>query len=297
MENKVIVAVSGGPDSMYLLVKLMDKNLELVVAHVNYNLRKQSINEEKYLREFCKENNIKIYVKNIVDDDWKKYSYLKNKQSIAREIRYSFFQEVSKKNNIDTIYIGHHKDDFIETAIMQSNKSEDYFFYGIKEKSKYKNLIIKRPLLNIYKNEIIKKLDEKKIKYFLDETNYKPIYERNRIRKTLSSKTSLEKNKMFLDYQEINKSKSSFYNKSEKLYCEFSKKNYSWDYYNSLDIIYKKSIIYKLLIESKNRININKNKLDSIIVFLEKKNPQKKYRLMKNIFITVKSSNIIILSK
>ena len=297
MENKVIVAVSGGPDSMYLLVKLMDKNLELVVAHVNYNLRKQSINEEKYLREFCKENNIKICVKNIVDDDWKKYSYLKNKQSIAREIRYSFFQEVSKKNNIDTIYIGHHKDDFIETAIMQSDKSEDYFFYGIKEKSKYKNLIIKRPLLNIYKNEIIKKLDEKKIKYFLDETNYKPIYERNRIRKTLSSKTSLEKNKMFLDYQEINKSKSSFYNKSEKLYCEFSKKNYSWDYYNSLDIIYKKSIIYKLLIESKNRININKNKLDSIIVFLEKKNPQKKYRLMKNIFITVKSSNIIILSK
>lgn len=296
MENKFLIAVSGGPDSIYLLNKFIKEKKEVVVAHLNYNLRKESIDEQKYLEEFCKSNNIKIYVKNVLEADWEKFNYLKNKQSIAREIRYRFFIDIASKEKVKSIYVGHHKDDFIETAIMQYKRSTDYFFYGIKEESNFKDLIIKRPLLNYYKSNLMKELDDNKIKYFLDKTNYKPIYERNKIRKELSKKTIEEKDEIFLNYKKINDSKLKFQIELDEKYNEFKNLKYSWDYFNSLNNLFKSNIIYKFLLNSETRININKNKIDSLILFLEHKNGNKKYRLMKNIFITVKSSKITILN-
>ena len=297
MENKAIVAVSGGPDSMYLLSKLREKNFELIIAHVNYNLRKESTKESDFLKDFCEKNNLKFNIKNINKDDWEKYSYLKNKQSMAREIRYDFFKEIAEMNNINVVYVGHHKDDFIETAIMQSNRSNDYFFYGIKEVSSYKGMTIKRPLLNIYKKNIIENLKKKKIKYMSDKTNDEPIYDRNKIRIELKGKTELEKDEIYLKYEKINERKFDFQNEFEIIYKEFEEKNFSWEYFNSVDTLFKTKIIYNFLLKSKNRININKNKLDSLVIFLENKKGDKKYRLMKNIFLMTKKGKIIILNK
>ncbi len=298
MENKkVIVAVSGGPDSMYLLNYLLENNFVPIVAHVNYNFRPESIDEKKYIEEYCKLKNIKIYIKDVKEKDLEKYSHLKNKQSMARELRYDFFKEVSTKEKVSYIYIGHHKDDFIETAIMQSRRSNDYFFYGIQEETKLKGMIIRRPLLNLFKDEIVKFLKENNIKYFIDKTNNEPIYERNKIRIELKNKTQKEKDKIYYEFKKKNDSMKKEQKVFECIYQEFIDSKYSWNYFDSINPSFKNKVIYKFLIDSKDRININKNKIDSLLIFLENKRGNKEYRLMKNTFILIKSSRIIILSK
>ncbi len=148
MKNKII-AVSGGPDSMYLLYKMIKKysNKKLVVAHVNYNFRKESIKEEKMVFDYCRNKNIKIEVLNVKENVLLKYNDIKNKQKKARKIRYDFFENIAKKYNTNIIYVAHHKDDFIETAIMQEKRSNDYSFYGLKKNNKLSKINVKRILL------------------------------------------------------------------------------------------------------------------------------------------------------
>jgi tRNA(Ile)-lysidine synthase len=135
---------------------------------------------------------------------------------MAREIRYDFFVEIANKINAETIYIAHHKDDFIETAIMQEKRSSELPFYGIETNVKFKGLIIKRPLLKEYKDDILVKLENKKIPFLIDQSNFSNKYERNRIRINLSKKTFKEKKKIYKHFQMINKSNESSRNEIQK---------------------------------------------------------------------------------
>jgi tRNA(Ile)-lysidine synthase len=148
MNKKVVVGVSGGPDSMYLLYKLYKKNrVTPVVAHVNYNFREESVKETELVRNFCKQNNIELYVLEVTEELLKEYAQYNNKQQMARIIRYDFYKDVANKVKAKDIYLAHHKDDFIETAIMQEEKSKDLPFYGIDKVKTYEGFTIKRPLL------------------------------------------------------------------------------------------------------------------------------------------------------
>jgi tRNA(Ile)-lysidine synthase len=128
-----------------------------VVAHVNYNFREESKKETQLVREFCDKNNIEKYVLEVDQSILDKYSQYSNKQQMAREIRYDFYKEVANKVMSNEVYIAHHKDDFIETAIMQEEKSKDLPFYGIEKKTAIDNIVVKRPLLKMYKDEILEK--------------------------------------------------------------------------------------------------------------------------------------------
>ncbi len=148
--NKIIIGVSGGPDSMYLLNELYNnKKFEPIVVHINYNLREESKEEQKFVEDYCNDYNIKIYSFELTEEDYEKYSYLGNKQSITRQQRFDKYIEVAKENNARDIFIAQHKDDFIETAIMQQNKSDEYLFYGIQKLSTYNGIRIHRPLLDM----------------------------------------------------------------------------------------------------------------------------------------------------
>jgi|GEM_PF-3390037 len=67
--NKIILGFSGGPDSTFLLQKLVSENKEVIAAHVNYHLRKESDEEEKLVKIFCKEKNVKVFVKDVSEKD------------------------------------------------------------------------------------------------------------------------------------------------------------------------------------------------------------------------------------
>jgi tRNA(Ile)-lysidine synthase len=189
---KYIAAVSGGPDSMALLH--MYRKQIIAVCHVNYQKRENANRDMLIVEQFCQQENIPIE-KLIVTTE--KYTYYyqkyKNFQNIARKIRYDFFIENATKYQVNTVLMGHNKDDCLETAIFQIKRKSKSLYLGIESKGKYQNLNIYRPLLNKWKNELLVYCEMNHIPYGIDETNTSDIYERNRIRKALARLSLSEK--------------------------------------------------------------------------------------------------------
>ncbi len=291
--NKIVIGVSGGPDSMYLLNELIkNKRFEPIVVHVNYNFREESNEEQKFVEQFCKDNNVKLNLTNVQESDWDKYKHLGNKQSMARELRYEKYFEAAKENNTKFIFVAHHKDDFIETAIMQEAKSNDYLYFGIPEETKWNGFIIRRPLLNKWKSELIESLEAENIEYKIDSSNLEPVYERNRIRLELSDKSIEEKEEIYDRFMTINNLKSDLREKVDVHYKELEESEFDWDTFNNIEEEIKRFIVYKWLINHETRINISSDKLDGVIEFLSNKRGDKSYRLMENLFMSVKKGKI-----
>lgn len=296
--ENVIVAVSGGPDSMYLLKQVINNTkLTPIVAHVNYNLRQTAERDKLLVEDYCKKNEISFNFLNVKKNDWEK-APPKNKQSKARYIRYEFFQKIAFENNTNIVYVGHHLDDWIETAIMLEDKSDQYLYYGIKSQSSYKNLIIKRPLLNLFKEDIILKNKKENIPFEIDETNNLEDYERNRIRKNLIFLPKKNKRKIIKHFQIINKSKQKLEKKITNLYLDWKDSEFDWKFYSQVKSIEdKRQLIYKLITRSEKHINISFSKLDSIMEFFNSPAEKREFRLMENIFLEIIKGKIYIQEK
>ena len=199
--EKIILGISGGPDSVCLFNILYDLkkelNIELVLAHVNYNYRGQdSILDEKFVRKLSKKFKIKLYCKKIKPEEYKnkknvlelnsRYRELsscaKNLEEYFREIRYEFFNKVLKSEKASKIAVAHNKDDQTETIIMHFMRGSG--LQGLSGMKMKKNKII-RPLLNINKIDILAYLKQSKIKYREDRTNKDLKFTRNKIRHQL----------------------------------------------------------------------------------------------------------------
>ncbi|WP_339029950.1 tRNA lysidine(34) synthetase TilS [Spiroplasma endosymbiont of Cantharis nigra] len=205
-EEKYILGLSGGPDSVFLFNYLLENEFKnFVVCHVNYNFRIDSNKDVELIKKLCKENNIIFFIKTIKQN----YSELKeNFESWARNIRYDFFCKKLENQGADAILIAHNLNDHIETYLMQKQSNKKVSYFGINNQSFYKNKKILRPILSIKKSEILKYLDDMKISYITDYTNSNLIYERNRIRSTLRESSFNElikeirnKNNQLIEYQ------------------------------------------------------------------------------------------------
>lgn len=186
--NKILVAVSAGADSMALLHLLSLEKRDILVAHVNYGVRKESYLETEYLINYCEKHQIDleyVYAPKLEGDNF---------QALAREFRYQFFMELANKYQIEDIYLAHHLDDHLTTYLMWKHQKKDY--YGLKAISLYQGKILHRPLLNYRKNQLKAYCDTNKIKYFDDASNLNYKYLRNKIFleeiKTLTNKQSWE---------------------------------------------------------------------------------------------------------
>ena len=178
----IVVACSGGPDSMCLLdlvTKLKDElNLNIIVAHVNHKLRSESEEEAKMVENYAKENNITFELLEITD-----YINGNFTEEDARNRRYNFFNEIIKKYQASALLTAHHGDDLIETILMRLTRGSNLSGYiGIKEISQNENYKTLRPLLSITKDEIINYLKENNVPYRLDKTNEELKHTRNRYR-------------------------------------------------------------------------------------------------------------------
>ena len=155
--KKYLLACSFGPDSMALFDMLLKEGYYFSVAHVNYHKRDISNFEEESMRKICLDNNIKCFVL----DTSKLPSHKGNFQNWARVVRYKFFAEVLKKENLDAVLVAHHLDDLIETYEMQKSRNLVVDYLGLKESTIINDVPIIRPLLEYTKkelNEIILKL-------------------------------------------------------------------------------------------------------------------------------------------
>ena len=180
--TSLVVACSGGPDSMCLLdlvTKLKDElNLNIIVAHVNHKLRIESEEEAKMVENYAKENNITFELLEITD-----YINGNFTEEDARKRRYNFFNEIIKKYQASALLTAHHGDDLIETILMRLTRGSNLSGYiGIKEISQNENYKTLRPLLSVTKDEIINYLKENNVPYRLDKTNEELKHTRNRYR-------------------------------------------------------------------------------------------------------------------
>ncbi len=175
-EKKYLVAVSGGCDSMMLLSLCVKQGYDIVVAHVNYKLRKSADRDEKIVSDYCKNHKLVLYV------DYPVYDDKKNFQAWAREARYSFFKKVYDLEKCETLLLAHHLDDSLENYLMSKERNSRSWFYGISEEAYHHGMKIVRPLINLRKKEIEQYCSDNKIQFGLDETNLSYQYTRNRIR-------------------------------------------------------------------------------------------------------------------
>ena len=181
-KDAVVVACSGGPDSMCLLdlvTKLKDElNLKIIVAHVNHKLRIESEEEAQMVEKYAKNNGLIFELLEINEYLEKTFT-----EEDARRRRYEFFYELLKKYNAKKLLTAHHGDDLIETILMRLTRGSNLSGYiGIKEISTHSDNLILRPLLKVTKDEIIKYLEENNVPYRVDKTNNELEHTRNRYR-------------------------------------------------------------------------------------------------------------------
>ena len=181
--DKIVLGVSGGPDSITMLdiLKQLREEIvfEIVVAHINHMIREEAIEDEKYVQEYCKKNNIECYIKRI---DVEKIANTKKigTEEAGRKVRYEFFEEILQKTGSNKIGIAHNKNDKIETIIMHILRGSGISgLKGIEPKRDNKYI---RPLIECERSEIEQYCEENKLEPRIDKTNFENEYTRNKIR-------------------------------------------------------------------------------------------------------------------
>ncbi len=192
--DKIVIGVSGGPDSIALLdilMKFKNKyNIDIIVAHINHMIRKESEEEAVYVENMCKKYGVdfeyrKVEVEKIARET------KKSSETVGREARYSFFNEVLEKYNADKIAVAHNLDDSVETTFMNLMRGSGINgLIGIK----YRNNNIIRPILDVSKKQVLEYCEKENLNPRFDKTNFEKIYTRNKIRLDLLPKIREEYN-------------------------------------------------------------------------------------------------------
>ncbi|MCV3743784.1 tRNA lysidine(34) synthetase TilS [Ureaplasma sp. ES3154-GEN] len=283
--------VSGGPDSMAMLD--MYKKQIKVVCHVNYHMRSEADDDMQIVIDYCNRFKIKYEVLHVNEEVLKKFNHINNFQAKARAIRYAFFAEIANQYGLNGVMIAHNQDDFLETAYMQKQRNSKSLFYGIRSKIIINNTLIYRPVLQLRKSALLRYCIEQNIPYGIDKTNFKDIYERNQVRKTIAS---WDHAKIFAFQKEINR-----YNKTheaqsiviDNTYAIWSKKLFDYDFFKVQSDTLQYYLLFYFLNENK-ITNVSENKITGLIEFLNKKDiANKQYRLTNDLFLTInKESNL-----
>jgi tRNA(Ile)-lysidine synthase len=298
--KKIVVAVSGGPDSMFLLLLLykfsLKNKIDIIPIYINHHVRtKKEIKKDiEVINDFCKKINLQLIIEEIFPE--------KKDENTLRELRYKKLFEVAQRQNASIIATGHTKDDVVETFFINLLRGS-----GIKglcsipslreEKHDSRTIYILRPIIDITKDEIVKILSQQKINFVVDKTNLKILYRRNLLRNRIFPMFK-NLNPNFKDniistiehFKEINDFISQ---QIEKYLAEVKiNKNFvcidlkKFLMYNNL---IKKEILHKLLpkIVSQHKIKIRqgyKKVVETITKFLT--TPHKNLRLTKNVFVS-----------
>jgi tRNA(Ile)-lysidine synthase len=178
-ENKILLAVSSGIDSMVMLELFHELRIRCGIAHCNFMLRDtESDQDEQFVQNIAKEYDIPFHSKSF---DTLEYAE-KNKISIqmaARDLRYQWFEEIRKKNGYDCIATAHNKNDLAETILLNLIRGTGLRGLG---GIKPRNGFLIRPVLFLSREEIKDYAREKNIKYREDSSNSSTKYKRNFVR-------------------------------------------------------------------------------------------------------------------
>ena len=180
----LIVGLSGGADSMCLVSILKDYidkthlGINMIAVHVNHGIRQEAIDDEKFVSDFCKKNNIPLKIYRI-DCLGFANKYGMTVEEAGRKERYRIFNELAKIFPDARIAVAHHMNDQAETVLMNLSRGTD--ISGLRGIRPVRDNII-RPLLCVTKQDIYSYLKDNNISYVVDATNFDNDYTRNAIR-------------------------------------------------------------------------------------------------------------------
>ena len=305
--EKIVAAVSGGPDSICMLdilnkfQKKQEIKFEIIVAHVNHQIREEAEEDEKFVKDYAQKNQIKCYIKRIDVIEYANNNKI-GLEEAGRKVRYEFFDEIMQKENANKIAIAHNKNDKVETIIMNILRGSG--LAGLKgiEASRENRYI--RPLIECERKEIEGYCEVNKLNPRIDETNFKNDYTRNKIRNVVLPYVKNEFNPNIIET--INRlsevaEETEDYLQAEtlKAYKEIKLEERPQNIILNLKefnkkevLIRKRLLIYTIAKVLGNSQNIEKVNIDDIIVLCEKNIGNKYLKPNKNIKISVNKGKI-----
>ena len=168
--NKFVVSLSGGVDSMVLITIIKYLHYNVAALHINYNNRSETLLEQKFLEEWCYYNSIPLHTKSITylkRGEMKRSDY----ENQTRIIRYNFYKEVLKIENVDSIMLAHHKDDIVENIFANVCRGRNILdLAAITDSAEIDGVKILRPMLAHFKDDIYDFSSEYYVPYFKDTT-------------------------------------------------------------------------------------------------------------------------------
>lgn len=304
--DKIVLGVSGGPDSISMLhilneLKKENKNFEIVVAHINHMIREEADEDEEYVRKYCEKENIKFFAKRAEILKISEQNKIGTEEA-GRKIRYEFFEEILKQENANKIATAHNANDNAETVLMNIIRGSS--ISGMKGIEPIRDNKFIRPLIESKREDIEKFCEEQKLNPRIDKTNQENIYTRNKIRNILIPLIQQEFNPNIIEtlnrLSEIAKKENEYFDNEIALkYTEIAEKEEKDEIILDLKGFNKENLVIKnrLILYTINRLNgsakgIEKVNIDDIIKLCERNIGNKFLIPNKGIKILVKNKKI-----
>lgn len=178
-DSRIIVAVSGGADSVMLLRVLVLAGFDCVAAHCNFHLRgDESDRDQSFVESLCAELSVPLEIVHFQTEEYAAQHKLSIEMA-ARELRYGWFEQIRVRHNADVIAVAHHADDVVETFLMNIVRGTG--IHGLTGIKPVAGRIV-RPLLCLYRSEIEEHMKKNSYHYVTDSTNLQQDYLRNKFR-------------------------------------------------------------------------------------------------------------------
>ena len=301
--DKIVVGVSGGPDSISLLDILYKLDYNIVVCHVNHGLRENANVDEEFVKNFCNEKNIPCYVKHIDLKDKDELNGLSTEEA-GRKARYEFFFEISSSENATKIATAHTLNDSVETVLL--NEFRGSGVSGLKGIPPFSGNIV-RPLIECTRKEVEEYCLVNSLNPRHDESNDETLYTRNKVRLELIPyiESNINSNAINTIYRlsQIVSEEESFVNMEvQKAYDEiltsFEPNNevvLNLKKFNYLHLFIRKKIILKSIYNVLgNAKDIEKVHIDDIVKMCENNVGGKYLTPNKNIKVSIQNHKIFV---
>ncbi|NTU69621.1 tRNA lysidine(34) synthetase TilS [bacterium] len=306
-KDKIILAVSGGVDSVVLLdiISKLFKKEKIVVAHFNHGLRSDSVLDQSFVKALAKSYGLKFVTKN----ENNLLNQKGNLEENARIARYMFLAKVAKNNKANLVVTAHHADDQLETVIM--NNQRGAFLEGLTgmQSISISNVgqgsTIFRPMLNILKSQIISYQIKNDLQFKEDGTNLDTKYTRNKIRHLILSQTpDKEKLSLLKDINNLSKTYNLLKNQINKIFYKSSVKSaQNFLILNKPGLVsLKKDVLQEVIKKSileltHNLQNITFVNIESVGNTILKKVAGKEIHLQNNLLVLVDNDYVIFTKK
>ena len=290
--DTIVIGLSGGPDSMCLLdiLESLNKNIKIVCAHINHNIREESKEELIFIEDYCKKKNLTLET-----TTFKKKSATQDYNELElREKRYAFFGKVINKYKAKYLFTAHHGDDLVETILMRMTRGSNLKGYtGFQIETTKDNYKVIKPLIFMTKDDINAYNEENNIPYVTDKTNEEDNYTRNRYRHNILPFLKGENKNIHLKYLKFSRELQKYYNYVDKAVTKeitnrYDKKTLDITEFSRLDKLIQEKVIEYILDDNyiDNLYLVNDKHTNLVLNIINNPKPNIEINLPDNLKIT-----------